>query len=287
MSFNIGGIMKISLIVTKDKARALEVAESVVKELVPLGVELLSCEDCPVEGTTVKATAEEAIRGCDIAVTIGGDGTIIHNAKYAATYEKPLLGVNLGRVGFVANIEPDETRELKKLVTGDYRIQKRMLLDVTVEQDGVQRNFTAVNEAVLQRDTRSNMVDMSVALHGERIISYRADGMLFSTPTGSTAYSFSAGGRVIEPDMRCILLTPICPQALSSRQAVFGENAVLSAKVYPMSGLSCYMTVDGQYHIPISTDDSVTVRKSPKELQLIIIKEKNFYTLLNEKLKEF
>ena len=287
MSFNIGGIMKISLIVNKDKARALEVAESVVKELVPLGVELLSCEDCPVEGTTVKATAEEAIRGCDIAVTIGGDGTIIHNAKYAATYEKPLLGVNLGRVGFVANIEPDETRELKKLVTGDYRIQKRMLLDVTVEQDGVQRNFTAVNEAVLQRDTRSNMVDMSVALHGERIISYRADGMLFSTPTGSTAYSFSAGGPVIEPDMRCILLTPICPQALSSRQAVFGENAVLSAKVYPMSGLSCYMTVDGQYHIPISTDDSVTVRKSPKELQLIIIKEKNFYTLLNEKLKEF
>lgn len=287
MSFNIGGIMKISLIVNKDKARALEVAESVVKELVPLGVELLSCEDCPVEGTTVKATAEEAIRGCDIAVTIGGDGTIIHNAKYAATYEKPLLGVNLGRVGFVANIEPDETRELKKLVTGDYRIQKRMLLDVTVEQDGVQRNFTAVNEAVLQRDTRSNMVDMLVALHGERIISYRADGMLFSTPTGSTAYSFSAGGPVIEPDMRCILLTPICPQALSSRQAVFGENAVLSAKVYPMSGLSCYMTVDGQYHIPISTDDSVTVRKSPKELQLIIIKEKNFYTLLNEKLKEF
>ncbi|MBQ3286191.1 MAG: NAD(+)/NADH kinase [Ruminococcus sp.] len=279
--------MKISLIVNKDKARALEVADSVVKELAPLGVELLSCEDCPVENTTVKATAEDAIRSCDIAVTIGGDGTIIHNAKYAAAYDKPLLGINLGRVGFVANIEPDETRELKKLVTGEYRIQKRMLLEIVVEQNGVQRRFTAVNEAVLQRDTRSNMVDMSVALHGERIISYRADGMLFSTPTGSTAYSFSAGGPVIEPDMRCILLTPICPQALSSRQAVFGEDAVLSAKVYPTSGLSCYMTVDGQYHIPILSDDSVTVRKSPKELQLIIIKEKNFYTLLNEKLKEF
>ena len=279
--------MKISLIVNKNKARALEVADSVVKELSPLDVELLSCEDCPVPDTTVKATAEEAVRSCDIAVTIGGDGTIIHNAKFAAAYNKPLLGVNLGRVGFVANIEPDETRELKKLVTGEYRVQKRMLLDITVEQGGAKRRFTAVNEAVLQRDTRSNMVDMSVSLHGERIISYRADGMLFSTPTGSTAYSFSAGGPVIEPDMRCILLTPICPQALSSRQAVFGENAVLSAKVYPVSDLSCYMTVDGQYHIPIFSDDIVTVQRSPKELQLIILKEKNFYTLLNEKLKEF
>ncbi|MBQ3330883.1 MAG: NAD(+)/NADH kinase [Ruminococcus sp.] len=279
--------MKISLIVNKNKARALEVAASVVKELSPLDVELLSCEDCPVPDTTVKATAEDAIRDCDIAVTVGGDGTIIHNAKFAATYDKPLLGINLGRVGFVANIEPDETRELRKLITGDYRIQRRMLLEVAVEQNGVERRFTAVNEAVLQRDTRSNMVDMSVELNGERIISYRADGMLFSTPTGSTAYSFSAGGPVIEPDMRCILLTPVCPQALSSRQVVFGENTVLSAKVYPMSDFSCTMTVDGQYHIPVTSDDTVTVRRSPKELQLIIIKEKNFYTLLNEKLKEF
>ena len=279
--------MKISLIVNKSKARAVEVAESVVKELSPLGAELLSCEDCPIAGTEVTATAEEAIRDCDIAVTVGGDGTIIHNAKYAACYDKPLLGINLGRVGFVANIEPDETRELKKLVTGDYQIKKRMLLDITVEQGGVKRNFTAVNEAVLQRDIRSNIVEMSVSLNGERIISYRADGMLFSTPTGSTAYSFSAGGPVIEPDMRCILLTPVCPQALSSRQVVFGENAALTAKVYPKSDHSCYMTVDGQYHIPICSDDSVTVRKSPKELQLIMIKEKNFYTLLNEKLKEF
>ena len=279
--------MKISLIVNKDKPLALGAAQRVVRELAPYGVELLSCEGCPVEGTAVMSSAEEIIRACDIAVTVGGDGTIIHNAKFAALYEKPLLGINLGRVGFVANIEPDELDELKKLVTGEYRVQKRMLLEITVDKDGEQRQLTAVNEAVIHRDALSNMVDISVELDGERIISYRADGMMFSTPTGSTAYSFSAGGPIIEPDMRCILLTPICPYALSSRQVVFTEDSVLCARVHPESTLKCYMTVDGQNNIPISSDDMITVRKSPKALQLIILKEKNFYTLLNEKLKEF
>ena len=279
--------MKISLIVNKDKPLAIEAAQRAVEELAPYDVELLSCEDCPVEGTQVMSSAEEIIRACDIAVTVGGDGTIIHNAKFAAQYEKPLLGINLGRVGFVANIEPDELDELKKLVTGEYRVQKRMLLEITVDKDGEQRQLTAVNEAVIHRDALSNMVDISVELDGERIISYRADGMMFSTPTGSTAYSFSAGGPIIEPDMRCILLTPICPHALTSRQVVFTEDSVLCARVHPESTLKCYMTVDGQNNIPISSDDIITVKQSPKALQLIILKEKNFYTLLNEKLKEF
>lgn len=279
--------MKVSLIVNKDKARAVEAAERAAKELRSLGAELFTCADCPIEGTAVTDTAEEAIRACDIAVTVGGDGTIIHHAKYAALYDKPLLGINLGRVGFVANIEPDELDELKKLVSGDYRIQRRMLLDITVDKDGEKRHFTAVNEAVLHRDSLSNMVDISVELNDERIISYRADGMILSTPTGSTAYSFSAGGPVIEPDMRCILLTPVCPHALSSRQVVFSENSVLTARVHPASTLKCYMTVDGQNYIPISSDDKITVKRSPMELQLIILKEKNFYTLLSEKLKEF
>lgn len=279
--------MKIALIVNKDKPRAIEVAARAARLLVKEGAELLSCADCPVGNTEVFDTAENAIRECDLTVTVGGDGTIIHNAKFAALYGKPLLGINLGRVGFVANIEPEELDELKKLLTGEYRIQRRMLLDISVEKDGETRSFTAVNEAVLHRDSLSNMVEVSVALGGEEIISYRADGMLFATPTGSTAYSFSAGGPVIEPDMRCILLTPVCPHALSSRQVVFSEDSELTARVHPDFTLKCYLTVDGRNYIPISSDDRIRIKKSPLELQLIILKEKNFYTLLNEKLKEF
>lgn len=279
--------MKIALIVNEDKKRAVEVASQAAEILTKAGAEVYTCHDCDIKGAVTAGTAQEVIRGCDITVTVGGDGTIIHNAKFAALYHKPLLGINLGRIGFVANIEPDELDELTKLLTEDYRIQSRMLLEITVEKEGVESSYTAVNEIVLHRDTLANLIDISVELGDERIISYRADGMLFSTPTGSTAYSFSAGGPVIEPDMRCILLNPICPHALSTRPVVFGEDSVLRAHVWPSSTFKCYMTVDGQYHIPISSDDTITIRRSPIELSLIIIKEKNFYTLLSEKLKEF
>ena len=278
--------MKISLIVNTDKKRAAETARAAADLLISCGAQVLTCAECPLEGTQVMETAQDIIRECDIAVTVGGDGTIIHKAKYAALYNKPLLGINLGRIGFVANIEPDEIEELKKLITGGYRIQRRMLLDIRVLKEGDEQSFTAVNDAVLHRDSLHNVVDINVALNDEKIISYRADGMLFSTPTGSTAYSFSAGGPVVQPDMRCILLSPVCPHALSSRQVVFGEDAVLSARVRLRTDVRCYLTIDGQHHIPISSDDKITVRKSPLELQLIILKEKNFYTLLNEKLKE-
>ena len=277
--------MKIGLLVNRDKRRAIDVANQIVP-ILSGGAEVITDASCPIAGTRVEDTAEEVIRICDIAITVGGDGTIIHNAKYAAMYGKPLLGVNLGRIGFVANIELDELGELKRLLTGDYHIQRRMLLEATKSRGDDTVTYTAVNEVAIHRDSLSSMVDISVGIGGERIINYRADGMLFATPTGSTAYSFSAGGPVIEPDMRCILLTPVCPHALSSRQVVFSEDAALTAKVHPHSHLKCYMTVDGQNYVTVSSDDTITVRRSPSELQLIILKEKNFYTLLNEKLKE-
>lgn len=278
--------MKIGLIVNFDKKNAVDAARKIVEIAAERGASVVSVENSIYSADIIYATAEEVIKNCDAAVTVGGDGTIIHHAKFAALYHKPLLGVNLGRVGFVANIEPDELDELGKLFTGEYQLQSRMLLDISLDRAGEKRSFTAVNEAVIHRDTLSSIVDISVSLNGERIITYRADGMLFSTATGSTAYSFSAGGPVMQPNLRCILLTPVCPHALSSRQVVFGEDAVLSANVLKSSDAKCYMTVDGQNHITLSSDDTITIRKSPLELELIILKEKNFYTLLNEKLKE-
>ncbi len=278
--------MKIGLIVNFDKVNAADTAKKIVRICEENAATVLGVENCFFEPDRICADNEEVMKNCDIAVTVGGDGTIIHNAKFAALYNKPLLGVNLGRIGFVANIEPDELDEMYRLFTGEYDLQRRMLLDITVNKDGESRSFTAVNEAVIHRDSLSSMADISVSLDNERIITYRADGMLFATPTGSTAYSFSAGGPVLQPQLKCILLTPVCPHALSSRQVVFNEDAVLSAHVHERSDSKCYMTVDGQNYITISSDDEITIRKSSLELQLIILKEKNFYKLLNEKLKE-
>ncbi|MBQ6153030.1 MAG: NAD(+)/NADH kinase [Ruminococcus sp.] len=278
--------MKVGLIVNFDKKNAAETAKRIIEIARECDASVITVENPFFSADVTCSTAEEVIKNCDVAVTVGGDGTIIHNAKFAALYDKPLLGVNLGRIGFAANIEPNELDELKKLFSGDYRTQSRMLLDITLERDGEKRSYTSVNEAAIHRDTLSSIVDISVSLNGERIITYRADGMLFSTATGSTAYSFSAGGPVMQPDLRCILLTPLCPHALSSRPVVFGEDAVLSANVLNSADAKCYMIVDGQNHVALTSDDTITIRKSPLELRLIILKEKNFYTLLNEKLKE-
>lgn len=286
--------MKIGLIVNADKSQALVCGEQIARLMLLNDAEIFlnnSLEELITLTDYEKYvnyfdSDEEVIKYCDVAITVGGDGTIIHNAKFAATYKKPLIGVNMGRIGFVAGLEYYEIAELKKLLKGDYKTQRRMLLNVELKRgDSVQR-FLAVNEAAITRDVLKPIIDISVLLNNERIITYRADGMIFATPTGSTAYSFSSGGPVIEPDMNCILLTPLCPHALSSRQVVFREDALLTATVDNADLSHSYLVVDGQTNVEIQKGDKITITKSEDYLELIILKEKNFYTLLNEKLKE-
>ena len=147
----------------------------------------------------------------DAAITVGGDGTIIHAAKYAAQTDTPLIGVNVGRLGFAADVETEEIDSLARLITGDYSVENRLLLDIEVIKDGVSRHYLAVNDAVVAHGQLSKIIDLTLSLDGEVISKYRADGLLFSTPTGSTAYSLSAGGPILSPQMRCILMTPVCP----------------------------------------------------------------------------
>lgn len=286
--------MKIGLIINADKSQALVCGEQIAKLMLLNDAEIFlnnSLKELIVLTDHEKYlnyfdSDEEVIKYCDVAITVGGDGTIIHNAKFAATYKKPLIGVNMGRIGFVAGLEYYEIAELKKLLKGEFKTQRRMLLNVELKRgDSVQR-FLAVNEAAITRDVLKPIIDISVLLNNERIITYRADGMIFATPTGSTAYSFSSGGPVIEPDMNCILLTPLCPHALSSRQVVFREDAWLTATVDNADLSRSYLVVDGQTNVEIQKGDKITITKSEDYLELIILKEKNFYTLLNEKLKE-
>ncbi|MBQ8539190.1 MAG: NAD(+)/NADH kinase [Ruminococcus sp.] len=286
--------MKIGLVVNTDKSQALVCSEQIAKLLILNDAQVLLNNSVKelINLTEHKNcieyfdSDEEVIKHCDAAITVGGDGTIIHNAKFSATYKKPMIGVNMGRIGFVAGLEYYEIAELKKLLSGEFKTQKRMLLNVELKRGDKVQKFLAVNEAAITRDVLKPIIDITVLLSNERIITYRADGMIFATPTGSTAYSFSSGGPVIEPDMECILLTPLCPHALSSRQVVFRDDAVLTATVDNADSSHCYLVVDGQTNVEIQKDDRITITKSEDYLELIILKEKNFYTLLNEKLKE-
>ncbi len=282
--------MKIAIIVNLSKPKAVACAESICNLLYDNGARLCALKECAdyLEFEQIEYFDNiDALFGCcDIAVTVGGDGTIIHAAKYAAAADKPLIGVNVGRLGFAADLEVEDIGALKRLLSGDYVTENRILLDIEVQSKGPSKHYLAVNDAVVAHGQLSKIVDLSLCLNGEEISKYRADGILFSTPTGSTAYSLSAGGPIISPQMDCILMTPVCPHSLFSRSVLFDGESTLSVSAKIPEGCSCLLTVDGEVNINIAEGDRVIVRKSGRSLKLISINKLNFYRKLNQKLRE-
>lgn len=231
----------------------------------------------------------ELINICDIVIVVGGDGSIIHAAKHAAVAQKPILGINLGRVGFVAGLEPNELDKLSDLVSGNFEIEKRMMLEVSVKAstDDKEQKIFALNDAVISRGALSRIIDLEVTCNDSKISQYRSDGIIISTPTGSTAYSLSAGGPVLEPQMRCILLTPICSHTLFSRSIVFCDKTKLSIAAKEHSDLSeIHLSIDGETSVKLYEDFNVSIRPSDIEVRFINLKGKDFYKILNEKLSE-
>ena len=282
--------MKIAIIVNLSKEKAITCADSICELLAEKGARLFALSECKEYlsyGSISYFNDINVMFGyCDVAITVGGDGTIIHAAKYAACADIPLIGVNVGRLGFAADLEADDIGALNLLLSGDYVIDKRFLLDIEVQSRGPSKHYLAVNDAVIAHGKLSKIVDFSLCLNGEEISKYRADGLLFATPTGSTAYSLSAGGPIISPQMDCILMTPVCPHSLFSRSVLFEGGSTLSVSAKIPDGCSCVLTVDGEVNINIGEADRVIIRKSDQKLKLISINKLNFYRKLNRKLRE-
>lgn len=282
--------MKIAIVVNLSKSKAITCSREITILMLSNNAGVCMLSECRpyFKGIQIEYsdTIETLIQNCDIAVTVGGDGTIIHTAKYAAKFNRPLIGVNVGRLGFAADIEPDEIKQLTRILSGDYTVASRFLLDVEVVKNGDSKHYLAVNDAVIARGQLSKIIDLQLSLDGEEISKYRADGLLFSTPTGSTAYSLSAGGPILAPNMECILMTPVCPHSLFSRSVLFSGESELSVTVKIPSDCCCVLTIDGEKNVDILAEDKVIIKKSEQTLQLISLHKKNFYKLLNEKLKE-
>lgn len=282
--------MKIAIIPNNSKPNAIVYTGKVIDKLISLGVTpVMSREDtAQIHQDQILCTENytELAQQSDIIITIGGDGTIIHAAKYAVAADKPLLGINFGRVGFVATMEPEDIDKLDNLVTGSYITENRMLLKVQIHQDDANKEMIAINDAVVSRGSLSRMIDLFVYVNDKMICDYRADGILLATPTGSTAYSLSAGGPVIQPDLNCMLLTPICPHTLFSRSLIFGDSDQITVEVSEEENTAAYLTVDGQKSIKLVSGDRIVVSKYEKSIKLISMDKKNFYTVLNNKLIE-
>ncbi len=281
--------MNIALIVNFDKPNSADTAEKIIAILCEEGISVYMLSENKVKfshrDVTYMQSYEELFSVADAAVTVGGDGTIIHSARYAAKMSKPILGVNMGRIGYVAELEPSEISMLKELASGNFSIMNRMLLGVEVlHADGSAEEYIAVNDAVISRGALSRMTELEVCAGSEQILCYRADGLLFSTPTGSTAYALSAGGPVIDPALSLIELTPVCPHSLTARTVLFTDDTVLEVK--SRNGDTAYLTVDGQISVALDFSDKVKIFRSEYTLSMITMKEKNFYKLAGEKLKE-
>lgn len=229
----------------------------------------------------------EMMRDCDVILTVGGDGTILHAAKYAVEFDKPLLGVNCGRLGFMAALEIDEIDALRRLIDGSYRVERRMLLDVAVNQEkrGT-THYYALNDVVAAKGSLPHMIDLSLEYNGRHFCDYRADGIILATPTGSTAYSFSAGGPVVDPQTDCILLTPICPHSLFSRSILFGESSRLCIRCTDRQTGPVRVAVDGDQILHIERGDFVEVKKADAHLKLIQVKSQLFYDVLTNKFSD-
>lgn len=221
-----------------------------------------------------------------MVVCFGGDGTILHMAKAATRCGVPVLGVNIGTMGFMAELEHTELQELARIATGDYTIDERMMLDVTVHRDrDIIFHDICLNDAAITKGAVARIVHMKVECDGIQALECGGDGVIIATPTGSTAYSLSAGGPVVEPEAHSILITPVCAHDVGSRSIVASENRVVTVGLTHNARRNAFLSVDGGKATKINMGDVITVRKSHLSTKLVRLKSRSFYDVVNMKFR--
>ncbi len=267
-----------------------DLAVNVVNKLISGGAEVYLPEEHEAIFAKTKAKFEifdKAMSICDCAIAIGGDGTTLNIAKKAAFLRKPALGINAGRLGFMSGLERDELDLLSKLINNDYIIDERLMLKATIERHGqIVSSHHCLNDIVVSRGDFARLIDVSITCDGRNVSNMRSDGVIISTPTGSTAYSMAAGGPVVSPEADCIIETPICPHSLMDRSIIFSSDKELIITANNDQNNSPIMTVDGQEAVNLAPDCEIHIETSDIKTKLIKLKPENFYEILNKKIIE-
>lgn len=233
-------------------------------------------------------SADEVYSEVDAVIVLGGDGTILESARRAAPHGLPVIGVNLGRVGFMAEVEPNEIGMLSRLCRGEYEIERRSMLNVEIVgcSGEVRSSGFALNDAAITNGSISRIVDLELSEGKVPVASYRADGIIIATPTGSTAYSMSAGGAIVDPRLSCFCVTPICPHSLSAKPLIFPDSAVISIKNVCQREKMIYLTIDGRANFELYKGEQVRISRSPLYAKFIKLKKSGFYNKLRQKMNE-
>jgi NAD+ kinase len=287
--------MKIVLSPNPYRDKGLKAAQAAAKILDRANVESVMCLpfdldprskiDLPkhLDFRDMKTELEDA----EMLICFGGDGTILHAAKDANPQNVPVLGVNMGSVGFMAELEHGELSKLAKVAAGDYTIENRMMLNITVTRDGKQIfQDVALNDAVVIKGAVGRVVELEVHADHMPMSSFSGDGVIISTPTGSTAYSMSAGGPIVEPTAENLIVTPICPHALYAKSFILGPDRLVSVYLDRRSHKTAYLSIDGGRAFKLLTGDAVEMKKSSRQTRLVKLTGKSFYELINQKLGE-
>lgn len=223
----------------------------------------------------------------EAVICFGGDGTILHMAKAATRQGVPLLGVNIGTMGFMAELESSELQQLSRLAADDYSIDDRMMLDVTVHRDReIIFHDICLNDVVITKGAVARIVHLAVNCDGVQALECGGDGVIVATPTGSTAYSLSAGGPVVEPAAQSILITPICAHDVASRCIVASDRREITVELTRNARRNAFLSVDGGKALRMNLGDVATIRKSKLTTKLIRLKDRSFYDVVNMKFKK-
>lgn len=230
-----------------------------------------------------------AIRACapDVIITVGGDGTLLKAAREAAYGGFPVVGVNLGNTGFLTELDPGETVLLKRLLTGEYRVEKRMMLDIEIHRgSSLIYAESALNDCIIGRGSKMRNIPLSLYSDESEIKTFYGDGVVIATPTGTTAYSLSAGGPIVDPMAECIVITPVCPHAFYARSFVLEKNRMVKVKIGSLEQREARLSCDGVDSVTLETDDIVTIKRSEREFKIIKLKNSGFFDKLKSKLAE-
>ena len=227
---------------------------------------------------------DRELPNADLIVCFGGDGTILHMAKSAARRGIPMLGVNIGTMGFMAELESTEMDQLARIATGDYSVDTRMMLDVTIQRErDIIFHDICLNDVAITKGSIGRIVTLNVKCDNVTAMECGGDGVIISTPTGSTAYSLSAGGPIVEPDARNIIITPVCAHDMISRSMVMSDKRNVTVQMVHNARRNAFVSVDGGKAIRMNMGDTAIIKKSSLETKLIRLNGRSFYDVLNTK----
>ncbi len=277
--------MKLGIIFNKENKIAIQNLNLLFEAISSFSVEILVSEEVGSEvifkEVKVYSCPEEVVKNSDIVVTLGGDGTLIETSKISAMYDKPILGINSGHLGFLASIGNQQINEIKRVVDGNFRVYSRMFLELQGEDN---YKKLALNDVVITREPDSHISNYKIFQNSRMVCKHYSDGIILATPSGSTAYSFSAGGPIVNPEVECLTVTPICPHSLNSRSFILSSDSEIEIQYLPRENSKVGIYADGNFCFSSAHVGKLRVNKSRLKAKFIDLSHFNFYKLVHEKL---